>query len=118
MSYVKDITVDDANAHNYLHPMQFIGKLNNCLKPWKIVDLDFKPSASGKMVMSCAFIDMNKYGATRTNEITKEKEHANGIVVSLPINGLLPTADELEILLESIRQDLGIAGRSKIYMGR
>lgn len=118
MSYVNEITIKDANDHDYIHPMQFVGKLNSCLAPWKIVDMDFKPSASGRIIMHCRFIDMHKYGATRINEITKEKEHANGIEVSLPLNGLLPTADELEVLLEAIRQDLGIAGIAKIYTGR
>ena len=118
MSFVNEISVRDANNHNYVHPSQFIGKINNCLYPWRMVDIGFENSNTGKMIMNCRLIDMSKMGATRVNEMTNEEEYAYGIEVSFPLMGLLPTKDELEIFLETIRQDLGIAGKCKIYMGR
>jgi len=118
MSYVNEISVGDASDHGYLHPTHFVGKINNCLSPWQLVDMDFKPAPSGKMVMTCYLVDFSKNGATRTNEQTQDKEEAMGIAVSLPLFGLLPTADELEVFLETVRQDLGIAGKTKIITGR
>ncbi len=118
MSFVKDISIREANKHNYLHPMQFVGKINNCLSPWKLVDMDFKNNETGQMIMKCRILDTKRLGATRINDFTGESEEAKGIEVSFPLTGLLPTSDELELFIETIRQDLGIVGKNKIYMGR
>lgn len=118
MSYVNEISNADARDHGYIHPMHFVGKINNCLKPWQLADMEFKPSGSGKMNMICYLIDQSCMGATRINTKTQDKEVAKGVKVILPLNGLLPTEDELEVFLESVRQDLGIAGRPKIITGK
>lgn len=116
MSFVNEISANDANDHGYMHPTQFVGKINNCLKPWRLIDIRFDHGASGKMIMKCYLVDMTGYGATRINEDTLDKERAHGIEVCLPLGGLLPTKDELEIFLELVRQDLQIAGTSKIII--
>jgi len=118
MSYVDEISVKDANQHDYIHPMQFVGKINNCLSPWVMADFKFNQGASGKVIMSVMLVDKKRQGASRINTETGDKEYAYGIKIDVPLQGLLPTKDELELFIESVRQDLGIAGTSKIIMGR
>lgn len=118
MKLINDLTVNDANDHNYIHPIQFIEMVNAHLDPWRIMDFEFKNAKSGKMVLHVDLVDRRKQGATRIDPVTGMKEEVRGIRVDFPLNKVLPTKDEINILIESVKQDLGLKGSPKIYMGK
>ncbi len=117
MSFLNQISNRDALEHNYMHPRQFFGKLNNCLRPWVVCAFDMKNDASGAMVMYLHIIDVTGLGATIQNPVDGRNECVKALAFDMKLNGILPTVDELNILLETIRQTLGIKGTAKIIMG-
>lgn len=107
------VSVTDANDHGLIHPVQAVSLINSKIYPWRLADIQFKDSGVG-LVMALRIIDISKKGVLREDENGIIK-HTKGADITFPLSSaVLPKREEIELLIETIRQEFNITSGVKI----
>lgn len=110
------ISDGDALDHGLLKAKHCIGKINSRIHPYVVADIQLGNRPSGERVVCFAIIHKQGKSRTRTDRLTGESEQVRGIYIATPIVDILPNEAEIDLIIESIRQDLDICGATKIII--